>query len=59
MNLWMYCTKPKNDCTCFTIVGIGHSFKLQVTDAHNFRHDTKAKEHCTVAQKAILLKLTV
>ena len=28
MNLQKYCTKPKNDCTYFTVVATGHSFKL-------------------------------
>ena len=28
MNLQKYCTKPKNNCTYFTVVGTGHSVKL-------------------------------
>ena len=28
MNLWKYCTKLKNDCTHFAVVGTAISFKL-------------------------------
>ena len=29
VKLWKYCTKPKNNCTYFTVVGTGYSFKVR------------------------------
>ena len=30
IDLCKYCTNPKNDCICFTVVGTGNSFKFHI-----------------------------